>query len=253
MAKALAPPRLLPLLACYMAFKAPAPSRTLSLLKADTAPYIPFLFSCLNKAQSAGIVRSNTVISEEASSSIQTPRKMIDFFLSPDDDADQLDSEDEFDVKMDFLPRPSEGGSSADQFADASATRKRPASKEEDEESLQRLGEGLQAKKKKKNTKKKEETPVSKKPATTTPLVMKKDEDPQIHMDSVKLEGPYPNGKCYIRHKPDGIKPQSLVNLDKKKCKKNGEIMKKVLQFIMKTHGCRKSSAVAERDRLMSK
>ena len=247
MAKALAPPRLLPLLACYMAFKAPAPSRTLSLLKADTAPYIPLLFSCLNKAQSSGIVRSNTVISEEASSSNQTPRRMIEYFLSPDADADPVDSEDEFDLDIKFLPKASEGGSSADAFADASTTKKRPASKEEDEES-------------------EEETPVSKKPATTkthkaskgtpktsTPLVVEKDEDPTIHMDSVKLEGPYPNGKCYIRHKPDGIKPQSLVNLDKKKCKKNGEIMKKVLQFIMKTHGCRKSHAVAERDRLMSK
>jgi len=79
------------------------------------------------------------------------------------------------------------------------------------------------------------------------------DTNPKIDIGSVKLEGPYPNGKCYIRHKPDGTKLQCLVNLDSTKCANNGEIMKKVMDHIRKNSGLRKSDAVAERDSLISK
>ena len=79
------------------------------------------------------------------------------------------------------------------------------------------------------------------------------DEDPKIHIGSVKLEGPHPSGSCYIRHKPDGVKLQCLVNLDKSSCGNNGEIMKKVLEFIMKNPGLKKSDAVNEKTRLVER
>ena len=79
------------------------------------------------------------------------------------------------------------------------------------------------------------------------------DGDPKIHIGSVKLEGPYPSGSCYIRHKPDGVKLQCLVNLDKSSCGNNGEIMKKVLEFIMKNPGLKKSDAVNEKTRLVKR
>ena len=88
---------------------------------------------------------------------------------------------------------------------------------------------------------------VPKKPAACI------DTNPKIDTGSVKLEGPYPNGKCYIRHKPDGTKLQCLVNLDSTKCANNGEIMKKVMDHIRKNPGLRESDAVAERDSLISK
>ena len=79
------------------------------------------------------------------------------------------------------------------------------------------------------------------------------DEDPKIHIGSVKLEGPHPSGSCYIRHRPDGVKLQCLVNLDKSSCGNNGEIMKKVLEFIMKNPGLKKSDAVNETTRLVKR
>ena len=79
------------------------------------------------------------------------------------------------------------------------------------------------------------------------------DEDPKIHIGSVRLEGPFPSGSCYIRHKPDGVKLQCLVNLDKSSCGNNGEIMKKVLEFIVKNPGLRKSDAVNEKTRLVKR
>lgn len=78
------------------------------------------------------------------------------------------------------------------------------------------------------------------------------EDDPKVDLASVRLEGPYPNGKAYIRHKVDG-KLKCLVNLEKKCCKNNGEVMKKVLDYIKKNPGCRKSDAVAEKMRLIKK
>lgn len=77
-------------------------------------------------------------------------------------------------------------------------------------------------------------------------------EDPLIDKASLKLQRPYPNGKCYIRHLQGG-KKKSLVNLEKKACigKSQRSVMKSVLAFIKKTPMCRKSQAVVEKRRLL--
>ena len=118
---------------------------------------------------------------------------------------------------------------------------------EEDHGSVKcRTGDKAKAKAKSKAKSKAKAAP-KKKPAACI------DSNPKIDIGSVKLEGPYPNGKCYIRHKPDGTKLQCLVNLDSTKCANNGEIMKKVMDHIRKNPGLRKSDAVVERDSLISK
>lgn len=78
------------------------------------------------------------------------------------------------------------------------------------------------------------------------------EDDPKIDMKTVKLEGPFPSGKAYIRHKIDG-KWKCLVYLEQKTCSKFGQVMKNVFKYIQKHPGIKKSAAVAEKDRLVNK
>ena len=144
---------------------------------------------------------------------------LITWFSDPTDVDD-----DDFDLDLKFLSKLQGKGSTVDALADASDKGhigKKPAAN------------------------------LKKKPSKSD--LPGEDKDPVIDVDSVKLEGPYPNGKCYIRHVQGG-KKKSLVNLDRSDaCKDNGGIMKKVLKYIKQNPGCRKSEAIAEKKRLLKK
>ncbi len=148
-------------------------------------------------------------------------QSLSSWFADPTDiDGD----DDEFDLDLKFLGKLQGKGSTVDALADASGSKtplgKKPAAN------------------------------LKKKPSSDLP---DEDKDPVIDVDSVKLEGPYPNGKCYIRHVQGG-KKKSLVNLDRSDaCKDNGGIVKKVLKYIKQKPGCRKSEAIAEKMRLLKK
>ena len=79
--------------------------------------------------------------------------------------------------------------------------------------------------------------------------------NPKIDIGSVKLEGPYPNGKCYIISDTSLMARNSNASLTSiaQNVQHTGEVMKKVMDHIRKSPGLRKSDAVVERDSLISK
>jgi hypothetical protein len=165
-----------------------------------------------------------------SASSVPSPtddKSIISFFKGTSD----MDDDDDFDLDLKFLSKlQGKGPADVDALADTSGAHaaKKPSASD---------------------------SVIKKRPAKSdlpgegSP----RDEDPVIDVGSVKLEGPFPNGKCYIRHVQGG-KKKSLVNLDKSDaCKDNGGIMKKVLKYIKENPGCRKSEAIVEKNRLMKK